>query len=38
MDDPYKYFKQPPFQDLVVINQEENAFQANGGVLYIQVT
>lgn len=36
-DDPYKYFKQPPFQDLVVINQEENAMQANGGVLYIQV-
>ena len=33
----YKYFKQPPFKDLVVINQEEHANAANGGVLYVQV-
>ena len=37
-DDPYKFFKQPPFQDLVVINQEEYVNTANGGVIYIQVT
>lgn len=36
-DDPYKFFKQPPFQDLVVINQEEYVNTANGGVIYIQV-
>ena len=36
-DDPYKYFKQPPFRDLVVMKQEEAANAANGGVLYIQV-
>lgn len=36
-DDPYKYFKKPPFKDLVVINQEEHANAANGGVLYVQV-
>lgn len=36
-DDPYKYFKQPPFKDVVVINQEESPVAANGGVLYVQV-
>ena len=36
-NDPYKYFKQPPFQDINVINQEENPILANGGVLYVQV-
>jgi len=36
-DDPYKYLKQPPFKDLVVINQEENREVSNGGVLYVQV-
>lgn len=36
-DDPYKYFKQPPFKDVVVVNQEESPVAANGGVLYVQV-
>jgi hypothetical protein len=36
-DDPYKYFKQPPFQDIVVLNQEESPVEANGGNLYVQV-
>lgn len=36
-DDPYKYFKQPPFSDIVVINQEEGGTAANGGILYVQV-
>lgn len=36
-DDPYKYFKQPPFQDIVVLNQEESSVEANGGNLYVQV-
>ncbi|KAA6428239.1 MAG: hypothetical protein FRX49_01835 [Trebouxia sp. A1-2] len=35
-DDPYKYFKQPPFQDIVVLNQEESPVEANGGNLYVQ--
>lgn len=36
-DDPYKYFKHPPLQDIVVINQEESQVEANGGNLYVQV-
>ncbi len=36
-DDPYKYLKQPPFKDFVVINQEEGVLAPNGGVLYVQV-
>ena len=36
MDDPYKYFKQPPFQELTVINQAESPVHPNGGVLYVQ--
>lgn len=36
-DDPYKYLKQSPFKDMVVINQEENRVASNGGVLYVQV-
>ena len=36
-EDPYRYFKQPPFNDIVVINQEEGHTAANGGVLYVQV-
>ena len=37
LDDPYKYFKQLPFRDMVIINQEEGHTTANGGVLYVQV-
>ena len=37
-DDPYKYLKQPPFQDLVVMTQAENDDQPNSGVACIQVT
>ena len=37
-DDPYKYFKQPPFKDFNVINQPESAGAANGGILYVQVS
>ena len=36
MDDPYKYFKRPPFQDITVLNQAESPVDANGGVLYVQ--
>lgn len=36
MDDPYKYFKQPPFKDITVLNQAESPFDPNGGVLYVQ--
>lgn len=36
-EDPYRYFKQSPFKDIVVINQEEAHTAANGGVLYVQV-
>ncbi len=36
-DDPYKYFKKPPFQDIVVLNQEESSYESNGGNLYVQV-
>ena len=36
MDDPYKYFKQPPFKDITVLNQAESPEDSNGGVLYVQ--
>lgn len=36
MDDPYKYFKQPPFKELTVMNQAESPVDPNGGVLYVQ--
>ena len=36
MDDPYKYFKHPPFKDITVLNQAENAENPNGGLLYVQ--
>ena len=36
MDDPYKYFKHPPFKDITVLNQAENAEKPNGGLLYVQ--
>lgn len=37
LDDPYKYFKQPPFDDIVVLNQEEDGIiSTNGGILYVQ--
>ena len=36
MDDPYKYLKQPPFNDITVLNQIEYNITANGGVLYVQ--
>eukprot|EP00198_Chlamydomonas_reinhardtii_P005663 XP_001694999.1 predicted protein [Chlamydomonas reinhardtii] len=44
-DDPYVYFKSPPFADFTIINQPEvlynqddyvNEVRPNGGVLYIQ--
>ena len=37
LDDPYKYFKAPPFNDIVVLNQEEDGIiSTNGGILYVQ--
>lgn len=36
LDDPYKYFKEPPFQDVVLLNQHEWSTTPNGGLLYIQ--
>lgn len=36
MDNPYKYFKQPPFKDITVLNQAESPVDANGGVVYVQ--
>ena len=36
MKDPYKYFKHPPFKDITVLNQAENAENPNGGLLYVQ--
>ena len=36
MDDPYKYFKHPPFKDITVLNQAENSVDPNGGLLYVQ--
>lgn len=37
LDDPYKYFKMPPFNDIVVFNQDEDGIiSTNGGVLYVQ--
>lgn len=36
MHDPYKYFKQPPFRDITVMNQAESPVDPNGGVLYVQ--
>ena len=36
MDDPYKYFKHPPFKDLTVMNQPESSESPNGGLLYVQ--
>lgn len=44
-DDPYKYFKAPPFSNFTIINQAEVLFQQedygvtmdpNGGLLYVQ--
>ena len=36
MDDPYKYFKHPPFKDITVMNQAESPVDPNGGLLYVQ--
>ena len=36
MDNPYKYFKHPPFKDITVLNQAESPEDSNGGVLYVQ--
>ena len=36
MDDPYKYFKHPPFKGITVLNQAESPEDSNGGVLYVQ--
>ena len=36
MDDPYKYFKHPPFQHITVLNQAESPTSPNGGLLYVQ--
>ena len=36
MDDPYKYFKHPPFKHITVLNQAERPTAPNGGLLYVQ--
>ena len=36
MDDPYKYFKQPPFKDITVLNQAESPVSPNSGMVYVQ--
>ncbi|GAX80964.1 hypothetical protein CEUSTIGMA_g8399.t1, partial [Chlamydomonas eustigma] len=37
-EDPYTYFKRPPFSSFTVINQQEwpNSHTANGGFIYVQ--
>ena len=36
MDDPYKYFKHPPFKDITVLNQAESPVGPNSGMVYVQ--
>ena len=36
MDDPYKYFKHPPFKDITVLNQAESPVSPNSEMVYVQ--
>ena len=36
MDDPYKYFKHPPFKHITVLDQAESPTSPNSGLLYVQ--